>query len=163
MHVLLQLHGTSHKYKKLTVWFVFLSKVGVDYVSAQFVAIWNLVIDSILNWNSNNINSERTKFSKSYSFELCPFALFFLLNASLNRPVSLRAETADMPATSVALYCCHLLLCPPVSNTRLLWLQKASCCYFNVMSPLLSHAVSPFLSSFAPCCLNSVCCVHEIL
>lgn len=88
---------------------------------------------------------------------------FFLLNAPLNRPVSLRAETANMPATSVALYCCHLLLCPPVSNTRLLWLQKASHCYFNIMCPLLSHVVSSFLCSFALCCLNSVCCAHEIL
>lgn len=47
------------------------------------------------------------------------FALFFLLNASLNQPVSLRAETADMPATSVALYCCHLLLYPPVLDPSL--------------------------------------------
>lgn len=56
-------------------------------------------------------------------------ALSVLLNASLNRPVSLRAETANMPATSVAL---HLLLRPAYVGPQPAFAQekkKASHCF----------------------------------
>lgn len=50
--------------------------------------------------------------------------LFLLLNASLNRLVSLRAQTAGMPATLATLI---LLLCPPVLDpTFAFLLYKAS-------------------------------------